>query len=249
MRAAEVRRSMIGAVCRGLSRTSQAPGDARDPVADALITGRNTAAWARPTHEHGIHQLGAVPPLGPHLRSRCEHTPVHDPSRPPTHVASPALATTRRHTQPPNVSDDPGSAPNDSLSDLTGATLPSEPHFRHWKWTTAGGAPDGAPSIPLPGCDDVDAADDAGGRVPVLDVLGRAFGPARSDDGLFDGVLHRGGHAAGPVPGRRAGRPGWREGRRAWVCGERGAPVADARDAAGPGHRPTVGPDPQDRAA
>ncbi len=97
------------------------------------------------------------------------------------------------------------------------------------------------------GGDDVDPADDPRRGLPVPDVLG---GPGRRRPRRLgaDRLLRGDGDAAGLVPRLRPGRPGrWpRHPRR--HPGQRGAAVADARDAPGPGHRRPARPLPGRRA-
>lgn len=111
------------------------------------------------------------------------------PPRRPTRPAAPA---TRQAHLPTWLSSLTGHSPIPLA--YTSGTLPCTP---------GGVASDGDPAIPLIMYDDVDQADDDGGRVSVPDVLGGAGRSGRADLGPVDHVLHRRGHAAGPVPRRR----------------------------------------------
>ena len=149
----------------------------------------------------------------PHRHGR--HPLTHVTARPAAlpEPPAPAPAPPPRPRQPPQTSD---------------------PHV--WHQGGRGGRLDGAPAAPLSDRDDVDQAHDAGGGVPLPDVLGRARRRGHQG-GRADGVLRSDGDPAGLVPGRRPGGSRRGSGRRAWLAGHRGAAVADARDAAGPGHR------------
>jgi hypothetical protein len=120
----------------------------------------------------------------------------------------------------------------------------SRPNFALHVWHQGGAPADGDPSARWVGGDDVDQADDSGVRLPVPDVLG---GPERlrwPDDVPADRLLRPSGHRRRAVPGPRPGRSGRGERRATGLGGDGGAPVADAGDAAGPGHRSAAGPSP-----
>ena len=106
----------------------------------------------------------------------------------------------------------------------------------HTSGTKVGRGADGAPSWSLSWRDDVDRRMTLGaGFRYLMSSVARADEAGPTADPA-DGVLRADGHPAGPVPGRRAGWSRRRKRCRAWLGGHRGAAVADARDAAGPGH-------------
>src|SRR5665647_957387 len=92
--------------------------------------------------------------------------------------------------------------------------------------------------------DDVDPPYEPGGWVPVPDVVGRAGRRVGACGVCVDSVLRRVRDSAGSVPGQGAGRPEQRQRRRGRGAGERGTPVPDARNVAGPDHRGAAGPTP-----
>src|SRR5665647_1351284 len=92
--------------------------------------------------------------------------------------------------------------------------------------------------------DDVDPPYEPGGWVPVPDVVGRPGRRVRSCGVCVDSVLRRVRHTAGPVPWPRTRWYEQRQRRPGGIGGDRGVPVPDARDAAGPDHRGAAGPIP-----
>ena len=87
----------------------------------------------------------------------------------------------------------------------------------------------GGPSVRKRSRSDLDTAHQPGWRLPLPDGVGRRRRRGRRAVVITQPLLRLFGHAAGSVPGCRAGRPGRRRWYRRRLGGHRGAPGADAR--------------------
>src|SRR5665647_1517408 len=205
-------------------------------VAAATVLGRVSVRDRRLCVIADPHNMGPVCRTSTPAPTACFNPRIHQPLSPLVHSALPPTLV-----RPPLLEYATSSFYTSGTPGFLSGMVPRPSGMRCGSVgsaTDAGSVSEGRAS------DDVDPPYEPGGWVPVPDVVGRAGRRVGACGVCVDSVLRRVRDSAGSVPGQGAGRPEQRQRRRGRGAGERGTPVPDARNVAGPDHRGAAGPTP-----